>query len=165
MLLTETLKFTLSCFVNILPAAVTCKLELRRTQNVKTVHVPIMVLLRLFSILSRLGVNKVNFSFFKTYKFNKLKMVLSCLYSYWHTLDVIKCSKLKWNHEHSENQIKLIFYNNNVKNIQKQRKSLKEKLFQERAGSVHERFVIQCLYTLIDNGWEPIILRDFALLL
>ncbi|KAK3708356.1 hypothetical protein QZH41_004266 [Actinostola sp. cb2023] len=47
--------------------AVTCKLELRRTQNVKTVHVPIMVLLRLFSILSRLGINKVNFSFFKTY--------------------------------------------------------------------------------------------------
>ena len=31
--------------------------------------------------------------------FNKLQMVLSCLYSYWYTLDVIKCSKLKWNHE------------------------------------------------------------------
>jgi len=122
---------------------------------------------------------------------NKLQMALSCLYSYWHTLDAIKCSKR--NHERSEwfhcqvldilwrqvcvnksiyTQLKtiwnLFFTITKSKKKSKNKgkwKRLKEKLFQARAGSVRERLVIRCVCTLIDNGWEPIRLRDYALLL
>jgi len=41
----------------------------------------------------------------------------------------------------------LFFTITKPENIQKQGKSLKEKLFQAHAGSVRERFVIQCLYS------------------
>jgi len=119
----------------------------------------------------------------RRYQINKLKMVLS--------LSVLLLTHT-WRHEMFKTQVEsrayvldilwrqvcvnkstdndktifnLFFTITKSKSIQKQGQSLKEKLFQARVGSVRERFVIQCVCTLIDNGWEPIRLRDFALLL